>query len=196
MVPILVDIVDRQLTAGLSFDLQKGKPVDPAALLTALLADPLFLIAVEPKKTTPILFRSFDQQTNFEPEVVPAIFDRGATIRADVGVIVLLSHSRDYLGGEILIDTGWGPEAIREDAGTVIVFPAWASRQHKALVEGVCWTAEFWVQSLVPEERRREVLYDVGYSASVLGMLAADRSREVQALRKCHEDLLRLWAET
>jgi hypothetical protein len=50
------------------------------------------------------------------------------------------------------------------------------------------------VQSLVVHAWQREILYDIGYSASVLDVFGAGRSHELETLQKCRRNLLRLWA--
>jgi PKHD-type hydroxylase len=163
-------------------------------LMSALLAHPLFVMGVAPVSgTTPIL-RRWANAAERRPQVADAMPDGPEGIRADVAVILVLSGPTDYEGGELLLDAAWGTETLKPDAGTCVCYPASVSAGMTPITRGVRITVELFVESLVADAARRQILYDIGCAASMLELFAAERKEEAETLRKSHQNLLRLWA--
>jgi len=125
-----------------------------------------------------------------------AMIGGGSGIRADIGVIVFLSSPDSYDGGELVLDSGYGGESIKERAGTCVVYPASACQAVGRVLRGTRWTVELWAQSLVRDPGQREILYDIGYSLHLIELFGHAREQDTEQLQKCHRNLLRLWAES
>lgn len=162
----------------------------------ALLAHPLFLLAVEPLAFSPITLRQFDEGMQASNCVEDAVSGGNIKIRADVRVVLFLSDMSNYDGGELVVDGGCGEETIKENAGDCVVFPASANYRVCRVIRGTRRTAELSVQSLFRAPEIREILYDIGYSLHLVEMFGGkEHHSEAARLRRCQQNLRRLWAE-
>lgn len=164
------------------------------AVVSALQAHPLFTLGARPQRLTEAAVRRLDADSVAAPSVVAAGVIDG--IRADLGVIVMLSDPSSYEGGELTIDIGYGAEKHRLAAGACIAYPASARRGDLPVTGGERYTVELWVQSLVKVPTQREILYDVGCSLHLLELFSGTDNADVERLRRSQSNLLRLWSET
>jgi PKHD-type hydroxylase len=192
---IFRDVLSRELAAHVRLDLENGRPVDPGLITESLRAQPLFLLGVEPRTMSDPVFRRHIGGMEPAAEVADAMPLGRNGIRADVGVVLFLNDAAEYEGGELLIDSGSGEERIKGTAGICAVYPASAPCGFAEIRKGISWTAELWVQSLVPGAAEREILYDVGYALNVLKIFGQDRISDIETLQRCHRNLLRLWTK-
>jgi PKHD-type hydroxylase len=195
----LSDVLSPEVAARLcsmSNDANVRTTQDMAATVTqALWSHPLFVLAVHPKRLSQPVFRRYDEGMESGGAVADALNGGNNGIRADVGVIVFLSEPLSYDGGELVLDTGFGDEKIKAGAGECVIYAASARRGVALLTRGTRWTAECCAQSLIRHSAQREILYDIGYSLHLLELFGPTRRAEVDQLRACQQNLLRLWAE-
>jgi PKHD-type hydroxylase len=197
---ILSDILSPEVAAQLRSTLQEQDKKElvraAAAIVTeGLWSHPLFLLGVQPRSLSETVFRRYDEGMESSSIVDDAMIGGSNGIRADVGIIVFLSDLASYDGGELVIDSGYGGEYIKERAGSCVVYPASARHAVTRVLRGTLWTAELWAQSLVRDPRQREILYDIAYSLHLVKLLGQGREQDVERLQKCQQNLLRLWAE-
>ena len=188
------DTLHPDAVAQLRSSLDHGVEPDGTSITDALRANPLFLLGVEPRWFCKPVFSRYERGMSAHVEAGEAMPCGRENIRADVRVAIPLSDTGEYAGGELVVDTGWGEERVRERAGTCIVYPATARKGMAEVTHGTLWIAELNVQSLVVHEWQREILYDIGYSVSLLEVFGGGRTSELQTLQKCHRNLLRRWA--
>lgn len=194
MLLTLTDGVAADTITRLRSSLAQNTEPEGSAIPDALRANPLFVLGVEPRRISDPVFSEYACKMASPVEVAEAMPNGGEQIRADIGVTVLLSETDEYAGGELVIDTGWGEERIKEKAGTCIVYPATARTGIAEVTQGTLWIARLWVQSLVIHAWQREILYDIGYSASVLEVFGGGRAGALETLQRCRRNLLRHWA--
>jgi PKHD-type hydroxylase len=163
-----------------------------AIVKKALSSNPLFMLGVRPLNLSEPTFRFHQEGMKSEEAIDDAII---AGYRADVGIIVFLSELSSYDGGELVVDTGWGEEKVKESAGDCVVYPASARHRMTEVTRGSHWTAELSAQSLIRHPAQREILYDLGYSLHLLELFGGGQTDNLERLKKCQENLLRLWAE-
>jgi len=176
-----------------------GEEVDEALaaasqmVSAALESHPHFTMAVQPRVLSQMRFRCREAAVGrVEGEDVP---DRGKVpARADLVVTLFLSDPASYDGGELIIDTGYGGEGYRGQAGACIVCPISARRSMGAVTRGRQLTGDLLVESDIGDERKRAIVYDVSCAELYLEIFAAGRHQDLARLRRCREELLRLWA--
>lgn len=200
MLLTLSDVLRPAIAARLCSILLEGEVVatrDAAATVTeGIWSHPLFLLGVQPRSLSQPAFRRYDKGMESSGVVDDAIIGGSRGIRADVGVVVFLSDVSSYDGGELIVDSGYGDESIKECAGYCVIYPGSARHGVARVTRGTRWTAELWVQSLVRDPLQREILYDIGCSLHFLELFGQARDpAEVDRLQKCQRNLLRLWAE-
>jgi PKHD-type hydroxylase len=165
-----------------------------AALMQALQRHPLFVLAIQPSWLSAVRFSCQKHDLGEQSEVrVPSL--PAEPIWTDVAVTVFLSNPRSYEGGELIIDTGYGDQAYKVGAGSCVAFPISSRSYTAAVTRGERWVGELSVRSLIRDEREREILYDVSSAERFLEIFQRGSSQELERLRRCREELLRMWAE-
>ncbi|HHB11648.1 MAG TPA: Fe2+-dependent dioxygenase [Chromatiales bacterium] len=114
--------------------------------------------------------------------------------RTDVSITVFLSAPDDYEGGELVIHTQFGPRTVKLPGGHAVLYPA-SSRHHVAPVtRGERLVAVTWVQSLVRDPAKRELLWELGRARDRL-LAKAPEAEETRQVDKSYVNLLRMWVE-
>lgn len=120
----------------------------------------------------------------------------GATepVRTDIATTIFLSRPEDYDGGELVIEGTGGDAEYKLPAGAAIFYPATSLHRVAPVGRGSRLAAVTWIQSLVREADRREMLFDLDSARRTL-FEQTGKTREVDLLSKTYANLLRLWAE-
>lgn len=160
--------------------------------------NPTYVSAVLPLRLLPPRFNRYEGEGHYGNHVDSAIFPVPGTsisVRSDVSTTVFLSDPDDYEGGELIIQDIFGERQIKLPAGDAIVYPCGRLHRVAPVTRGVRFGAFFWAQSLVPQDHRRDMLYEL--DQAVQG-IAADHPEHgsVDKLTALYHNLLREWSST
>ncbi len=196
-----VRFLDGRATAGYAArEVKDNRQADPldrkAAALRALVAEKmlsneLFRLAARPKQLSPILFSRYEPGRKYGSHVDDAIM---GGMRADVSFTLFLSDPGSYDGGELVIETPAGDEAIKLEAGSMIVYPATSLHHVAEITRGERLAAVGWARSFIRDEAKRELLFDLDTARSRL-FARKGKSEDYDLLSKSSANLLRMWAE-
>lgn len=174
------------------------------ALLHKLAAHPLFMSSALPNHIYPPKFNRYSQGAHYGLHVDSAIMPmpyesrsaHGGTrsMRTDVSATVFLSDPNTYEGGELSIETPFGLQHIKLDAGSVILYPASSLHQVNPVTKGCRVASFFWVESLVRSSEHRATLFDLDQSIQALTLTLGNSNPEVKSLSGVYHNLLRGWA--
>ncbi|MDX1514838.1 MAG: Fe2+-dependent dioxygenase [Gammaproteobacteria bacterium] len=115
--------------------------------------------------------------------------------RADIAMTVFLSDVDEYDGGELVVRTTFGEQAIKLPAGDVVIYPSSSLHQVREVTRGQRLVAVAWTQSLVRDPARRELLYELDFAREE--SISSGARREItDGLEKVYANLLRMWADT
>ena len=118
----------------------------------------------------------------------------GVLYRADVAVTIFLNEPADYDGGELAIRTAFGEQTVKLPAGDAVLYPASSLHRVREVTRGERLVAVTWVQSLVREPARRELLYDL-YQAREALLARAPAADETARVSAAYVNLVRMWSE-
>lgn len=169
---------------------------DMAALVTrALERHEVFQAAVRPLRLSPILFNRYEPGMTYGAHVDDPVMQArdGGRLRSDVSLTIFLSDPKDYDGGALVIDDPSGERAFRLSAGDALIYPATTLHRVEPVSRGLRLAAVGWVQSLVADAARREILFDLDTARRML-FAAHGKSREFDLIAKSHANLIRLWS--
>ena len=199
--------VDGRATAGWqgapvkrNLQLDEGSPAAAraqTAVLEALQTHPLFISAALPNRVYPPMFNRYGADMAFGAHVDGAVrLDpcTGLKLRTDLSATLFLSDPADYDGGELEIADAYGVQAVKLNAGDLILYPATSLHQVTPITRGERLASFFWVQSLVREDSRRKILFDLDQAIQTLNLTGADEGARA-GLVGCYHNLLREWAE-
>ena len=166
-------------------------------VLAALERNPLFISAALPNRVYPPLFNRYAGGMTFGAHVDGAVrvLPNGAKVRTDVSATLFLSDPDDYDGGELVIDDTYGPQKVKLPAGDIVVYPSTSVHQVTPVTRGERVGCFFWVQSLVRDDTKRALLFDMDTAIQRLAASDADAQAR-RSLVGCYHNLLRLWSET
>jgi len=165
-------------------------------LLTRLATHPTFISAVLPNKIFPPKFNQYQYGGHYGLHVDNAIMSlaNGQSLRTDVSATLFFSEPDDYEGGELAIETQYGAQEVKLNAGDLIVYPSTSLHQVKPVTQGSRICAFLWVQSLVKDSQQREQLFELDQSIQVLTSERGADDYEVKRLSGIYHNLVRSWS--
>jgi PKHD-type hydroxylase len=182
---------------------QQLDPALPVALalsrriLDRLRANPQFFSAALPLRILPPLFNRYAGGGEYGLHVDGAVMsqrDTAQPLRSDISATLFLCEPEDYDGGELVVRDTYGEHAARLPAGDLLLYPATSLHQVTPVTRGARVCGFFWVQSMVREDARRTMLYELDQAIqSLRGRLG--EAEECVALTAHYHNLLRQWAE-
>ena len=108
-------------------------------------------------------------------------------------------HSIDpapqYDGGELIVSDTYGEHEVKLPAGDMVVYASSSLHRVEPVTRGVRVASFFWTQSLVRDDARRTMLYELDQVIQRLRARLGDDD-ETKALTHHYHNLLRQWAET
>ncbi|OSZ67842.1 Fe2+-dependent dioxygenase [Hydrogenophaga sp. IBVHS2] len=198
--------------AALKHNRQLQQDSDASRGLQALVAqalerDPLFISAALPRQVLPALFNRYrapadggqtmgDHYGRHVDNAVLRLPGTGTAqwMRGDLSCTVFLSDPDSYDGGELVVHHSTGTRAFKLPAGHALLYPASTVHEVTPVTRGERLAGFFWVQSLVADESRRQILFDLDMNLLRLRARHGD-SAETTALSGVYHNLLRQWSQ-
>src|SRR5688572_14913613 len=183
---------NRQLTEDHPVARQLGEIV-----LRKLAHNALFTSATLPLKVFPPLFNCYEGGGNFGMHIDTAVRFTSAAphrVRTDVSATLFLSAPEEYDGGELVVDDTYGMHKAKLPAGHMILYPSSSVHEVSAVTRGARIAAFFWVQSMVRDDARRALLFEMDNAIQRLNKDVPSHASVVQ-LTGVYHNLLRSWAE-
>lgn len=205
---LAADWVDGKVTAGHQSAKTKNNMQLPEGskaavelgqkILIALEKNPLFISAALPLKVFPPLFNRYEGGQNFGTHIDNAIRQVSGTphrIRTDLSATLFFSDPSDYDGGELVVEDTYGSHKVKLPAGHMILYPSSSLHYVTPVTKGARIASFFWMESMVREDERRTLLFDLDNTIRQLAYEAPEHSSSVQ-LTGIYHNLLRMWANT
>lgn len=165
-------------------------------LLSRLTSHPTFISAALPNKIFPPKFNLYQDGGKYGLHVDNAIMTlpNGESLRTDISSTIFFSEPNDYEGGELAIETQYGAQEVKLNAGDMIIYPSTSLHEVRPVTQGNRICAFLWVQSLVKDNQQREQLFELDQSIQVLTMERGNDDFEVKRLSGIYHNLVRLWS--
>ncbi|MBB3102057.1 Fe2+-dependent dioxygenase [Azomonas macrocytogenes] len=199
--------LDGKITAGyqsakakLNLQLAEDDPLAreiSEVLLQRLWQNPQFMSAALPHKVFPPLFNCYTGGGVFGYHVdnaVRQVRNSLERVRTDLSATVFFCDPDEYDGGELVIQDTYGTPSIKFAAGDMVLYPSTSLHKVEPVTRGARLASFFWIQSLVREDSRRTLLYELDNSIQTLTQDIPDHPALVELTRTYH-NLLRQWVE-
>jgi len=199
--------IDGKATAGFQSAKEKNNmqiPEDsPLArklgdmILATLGQNKLFVSAALPLRVFPPLFNRYAGGQSFGLHLDNAIRHvKGAPIRVrtDISSTLFLSEPDEYDGGELMIEDTYGTHKVKLPAGHMVIYPGTSLHKVMPITRGARYASFFWTQSMVRDDVKRSLLFDMDMTIQKLSQDAPDHPTVNQFMGIYH-NLLRQWAE-
>lgn len=192
--------VDGKTTAGWSArlvksNLQAANDAEVESLRAdieaKLRAHSAFALATRPKAFIGPMFSRYEPGHAYGAHVDDALL---GGLRSDISFTLFLSDPASYDGGELVLDTPLGEEAIKLDPGSVFTYPATLLHRVAPVTRGVRLAAVGWVRSYIRDAAQRELLFDLETARRRL-FDREGKSPDGDLLARCSANLQRMWCE-
>jgi PKHD-type hydroxylase len=195
------EFVDGKATAGESLRNRKENeqlkrtpgaalPVDQI-VAHALMRHPIMRAWGMPLRMSAPIFNRYGPGMHYGNHVDSPVAGQNPPLRADLSVTLFLSDPADYDGGELVVESPGGPKAAKLPAGSAFAYLSNALHRVNAVTRGERFAAVSWVQSMVPDDRLRAILFDLAALEQSLAQKMAE-TPELDLLSKAHQNLMRL----
>jgi PKHD-type hydroxylase len=188
--------VQRKRNLQLPADSSVGQQLS-ARVAAALQRHPLFVSAALPARVLPPRFNRYEGGGTYGNHVDSAIHldpYRQDRVRTDVSTTLFLSDPEEYEGGELIVEDSYGAHEAKLPAGDAIVYPGTSLHRVEPVTAGVRFASFLWAQSMVRDDWRRHMLFELDMTILKLRQKVGD-SDELVALTGHYNNLLRQWAE-
>jgi PKHD-type hydroxylase len=166
-------------------------------ILAALHGSALFMSAALPLKVYPPMFNKYSGGHSFGSHVDNAIRQVPGTphrVRTDLSATLFLIEPEEYDGGELVVEDTYGVHSVKLPAGHMVLYPSTSLHHVTPVTSGARVASFFWIQSLVRDDTRRTLLFDMDTAIQRLSRDAPDHPSAVQ-LTGVYHNLLRQWSE-
>lgn len=167
-----------------------------ATILEALGAHPLFMSAALPLHVPPPTFNRYGPGETFGNHVDGAMrfLPNGQRMRTDLSCTLFFTEPQDYEGGELVIEDVFGPRSVKLPAGHMILYPSTSVHRVNPVTRGERLASFFWLQSMIRDNAKRALLFDMDVAIQRLGARDAN-DPSVVSLTGVYHNLLRMWGE-
>lgn len=169
-----------------------------ALVLGALERHPRFISAALPNEVYPPMFNRYGEGMAFGAHVDGSVRlhpHTGRKLRTDVSATLFLSEPGEYDGGELVVHDAFGAHRVKLAAGALVVYPATSLHEVTPVTRGRRLAAFFWIQSLVRDDARRSMLFDLDNAIQRLNRTGADAPARRELVGVYH-NLMRQWSDT
>lgn len=200
--------VDGKVTAGKQSGAAKNNQQIPEGtveaqelgdiILEELAQNPQFISAALPQRIFPPLFNKYEGGEHFGTHVDNAIRAIPGTvqrIRTDLSCTIFFEEPEAYGGGELVIEGQYGAQAIKLSAGSMVLYPSTSLHHVTPVTRGARICSFFWMQSMIRDNERRSLLYDMDQAIQSLTIEKGVADDNVVRLTGIYHNLIRQWAE-
>jgi PKHD-type hydroxylase len=167
-------------------------------ILGALSQNATFVSAALPLRVLPPRFNRYEGGGSYGDHIDNAIFGVRGTqqrVRSDMSATLFLCDPGDYDGGELVVQDTYGSHKVKLPAGHMVVYPGSSLHHVAPVTRGVRLAAFFWIQSLVREDHRRAMLWDLDEAIQRVAQAMPDHE-SLPKLTGVYHNLIRDWSET
>lgn len=166
-------------------------------VMRALGRNAMFTSATVPLRVYPPMFNRYDVGMTFNTHVDNAIRNvpGGGRLRTDVSSTLFLTPPEEYDGGELVIEDTYGAQQVKLPAGHMVVYPGTSLHRVNPVTRGSRWASFFWTQSMIEDDRKRQLLFEMDMSIIQMRMMVPDDHVSVLGLTTCYHNLMRMWCQ-
>jgi PKHD-type hydroxylase len=167
-------------------------------VMRALGRNPTFSSAALPLHVLPPMFNRYDEGMTFGAHVdgsIRVVPGSGMRMRTDVSSTLFLTPPEDYDSGELVVHDTYGTHHVKLPAGHMVVYPATSMHSVTPVTRGSRWGSFFWTQSMIKDDWRRTMLYDLDRSIISIRSRLPDDDPAVVGLTAHYHNMIRHWSE-
>jgi PKHD-type hydroxylase len=180
-------------TEQLSPDAIQHQPLNNL-VMGALVRHPIYKAAVLPQRIATPFYVRYTAGMGYGEHIDDPVMGAGDRYRSDVAITLFLNRPEEYEGGELSVQTAFGPQTVKLPAGDAVLYPASSRHSVTKVRSGQRLVAVTWAQSLIREPERRELLYELHLAREAL-LTEKPESDIARHVDNAYVNLVRMWAE-
>lgn len=170
------------------------EPIDNL-VMGGLVRHPVYRAGALPLKVAAPFYARYVPGMRYGDHVDDPIMGGAAGLyRTDIAITIFLNDPVDYDGGELVIHAAFGENNVKLPAGDAVMYPASSRHRVAEVMRGERLVAVTWVQSLVRDPARRELLYGLNQAREKL-LADAPQAEETAQVNAAYVNLMRMWSE-
>lgn len=163
-------------------------------VMGSLVANPQYKSAALPHRIAAPFYARYTEGMEYGDHVDDPVMGGADRYRSDVSITIFLSKPEDYDGGELVINTSFGEQKVKLNAGDAVMYPSSSLHHVNPVTRGERLVAVTWVQSMVRSAEQRELLYRLNTARENL-LSNSPESQESKDVDICYANLVRMWSE-
>lgn len=163
-------------------------------VMGSLIRHTTYQAAAFPLRVAAPFYARYTEGMAYGEHVDDPVMGTGDRYRSDIAITIFLSGPECYEGGELAISTSFGEQTVKLPAGDAILYPASNLHQVKEVTSGERLVAATWVQSMIRDPAKREVLFNLSRSRDHL-LETAPNEKFTSLISQSYVNLLRMWSE-
>ncbi|MFW8591974.1 Fe2+-dependent dioxygenase [Glaciecola sp. 2405UD65-10] len=155
---------------------------------------PKLISAALPHRIFPPCFNRYSSGETYGFHVDAAIMrmpHNNEVLRSDMSMTTFLSEADEYEGGELIIQTEFGEQKVKLNAGDAVLYPSSSLHKVTPVTSGERVAAITWMQSLVPDAHMRQTLFELDQSIQALLQNPSIQRDELDRLHHVYHNLIR-----
>jgi PKHD-type hydroxylase len=160
-----------------------------------LVQHPVYLSAAMPAKIALPFYAKYSKSMQYGKHIDdPIMGPAGQRYRTDLSITVFLNPPDAYEGGELVVQTDFGEQRVKLDAGNAIMYPSGSTHRVAEVTRGERIVAVTWVQSMVRDPAQRELLYRLSRARELL-LAKSKGEEETELVSNTYINLVRMWSD-
>lgn len=184
--------VKRNLQAAM--DTSAGRRMQDE-LLPLIAENAVAKAAAQPRRISPLMISKTGVGGQYGAHVDNPLMGKGAArLRTDISFTLFLTPPGEYDGGELVIHAAGMNQEIKGNAGDLVLYPSTSIHEVRPVTRGERIVCVGWIESLIADQGRREMLFELENLRTSLRQKLPLQSAELLTLDKTIANLLRMWA--
>jgi len=159
-----------------------------------LVRHPVYRSGALPLRVAAPYYARYTQGMAYGDHIDDPIMQAQGPYRSDISITIFLSDPADYGGGELVIRTAFGTNEVKLPAGDAVMYPSSSIHHVNEVTQGERLVAVTWLQSLVRDPAKRELLYQLNQARERMLHEAPD-AESTKQVDYAYVNLVRMWGE-
>jgi PKHD-type hydroxylase len=154
----------------------------------------VYRAAALPMRVAAPFYARYSEGMSYGDHVDDPIMQAQGPYRSDISITIFLSEPGEYEGGELVVNTQFGPREVKLPAGYAVMYPSSSVHHVNEVTRGTRLVAVTWLQSLIRDPAKRELLYDL-YQVREKLLASAPDDEDTKKIDRTYVNLVRMWGD-
>ena len=127
-----------------------------------------FQVIAAPRRLSPFLVSRYTTGMHYGDHSDKAVLSGDGGLRSDMSMTLFLNEPEDYDGGSLTLNVDLKPESYKLAAGHCVIYPTYFLHRVEEVTRGTRLVSVGWIQSLIRDPFKRQVLIDLAISLRVV----------------------------